>query len=175
MGYAGGRRPDPSYHRLGDHTETIQIDFDSDRIAYEALLKLFWKSHNPAAPRPTQYRSVIFYHDETQRRLAAASLAREATRRQTALQTEILPLQSFYRAEDYHQKYYLRRHKDLLRQLQKYYPGARELTDATAAARVNGYLGGFGDGESLASRGDQLGLSPEAHRRLLQVFEGRRP
>ncbi len=175
MGYAGGQQPEPTYRRLGDHTETVQIDFDATRIGYAALLDLFWQSHNPTTSRPTQYKSVILYHNENQRRLAAASRQQESLRRGKSLHTEIRPYKSFYRAEDYHQKYYLRRHKDLLRQLQKYYPGARELTDATAAARVNGYLGGFGDGESLASRGDQLGLSPEAHRRLLQVFEGRRP
>ncbi len=174
MGYAGGRQPDPTYRRLGDHTETIQIDFDPARIAYDALLTLFWQNHNPGVSRPTQYKSVIFYHDEMQHRRAEASRRREAMRRQTTLYTQILPFQSFYRAEDYHQKYYLRRDKDLLRQLQTYYAGAREQTDATATARINGFLGGFGDPETLAAGGDELGLSPEGLRRLGRLFEGRR-
>ena len=173
MGYAGGRQPDPTYRRLGDHTETLQIDFDPARIDYEVLLKHFWESHNPTRPRPTQYKSVIFYHDEIQRRLAEASLARETARRQKVLHTDIRPLLSFYRAEDYHQKYYLRREKDLMRELEKYFSSGRELVDATSAARINGYLAGFGDRQALVTQGDRLGLSAGGLRRVLEVYAWR--
>ena len=175
MGYAGGLQPDPTYRRLGDHTETIQIDFDPHRIDYAALLSQFWQGHNPGASRPTQYKSVIFYHDENQRRLAEASRDSETLRRQTTLHTEILPFQTFYRAEDYHQKYYLRRERDLWRQLRQYYTDDRGLTDATAAARINGFLGGFGTPDALAAQGSQLGLSAKGLHRLQERLERRRP
>ena len=175
MGYAGGQQPDPTYRRLGDHTETVQIDFDATRIGYAALLDLFWQSHNPTTSRPTQYKSVILYHDENQRRLAEASRQQESLRRRKPLHTEIRSYKSFYRAEDYHQKYYLRREKDLLQQLQKYYPRDHDLTDATSVARINGYLGGFGQMETFAARADQLGLSPDGRRRLRELFNWRQP
>ncbi len=175
MGYAGGQQPDPTYRRLGDHTETLQIDFDATRIDYDALLNLFWKSHNPTTQRSTQYKSAIFYHNDNQRRLAESSRQQELLRHRKPLHTEIQAFKSFYRAEDYHQKYYLRREKDLLRQLQKYYSNDRALTDATTAARINGYLGGFGERESFTARANQLGLSAEGRRRLRELFEWRQP
>ncbi len=155
---------------MGDHTETLQIDFDPAQISFESLLKHFWDSHNPTSRRPTQYKSIVFYHDENQRRQAEASLERESARRRVLLHTEIRPLESFYRAEDYHQKYYLRRENDLLMEMKRYYSDSRELVDATASARINGYLAGFGDRQTLVNRGDQLGLSNDGLRRLIEVY-----
>ena len=155
---------------MGDHTETLQIDFDPAQISFELLLKHFWDSHNPTNRRPTQYKSIIFYHDGNQRRQAEASLERESARRRVLLHTEIRPLESFYRAEDYHQKYYLRRENDLLMEMKRYYSDSRELVDATASARINGYLAGFGDRQTLMSHGDRLGLSNEGLRRLIELY-----
>lgn len=155
---------------MGDHTETLQIDFDPAQISFESLLKHFWGSHDPTSRRPTQYKSIVFYHDENQRRQAEASLERESARRRVLLHTEIRPLESFYRAEDYHQKYYLRRENDLLMEMKRYYSDSRELVDATASARINGYLAGFGDRQTLVNRGDQLGLSNDGLRRLIEVY-----
>ena len=173
MGYAGGEQPDPTYRRLADHTETIQIEFDPTRIRYKELLAIFWQSHNPTTRRPRQYRSVIFYHNEAQRRQAVLSRDEEAARRQAIIHTAIEPFRRFYRAEAYHQKYRLRREKDILGALQKIYPQDRDLTDATAAARINGYLSGFGTAARLADQMDQLGLSPEAQRRLREIHAWR--
>ena len=173
MGYAGGDQPDPTYHRLADHTETIQIDFDPNRIRYEDLLAIFWQSHNPTARRARQYRSIIFYHDEVQRHRAELSRNREASRRRAIIHTTIRPYRRFYRAEAYHQKYQLRRENDLLNELQQIYPQNRDLTDSTAAARINGYLGGFGTAERLTSQIGQLGLSPEGQRRLREIHTWR--
>ncbi len=155
---------------MGDHTETLQIDFDPAQISFESLLKHFWDSHNPTSRRPTQYKSIVFYHDENQRRQAEVSLERESARRRVLLHTEIRPLESFYRAEDYHQKYYLRRENDLLMEMKRYYADSRELVDATASARINGYLAGFGDRQTLVNRGDRLGLSKDGLRRLIEVY-----
>ena len=173
MGYAGGDQPDPTYHRLADHTETIQIDFDPNRIRYEDLLAIFWQSHNPTARRARQYRSIIFYHDEAQRSLAELSRDREAARRRAVIRTVMRPYHRFYRAEAYHQKYQLRREKDILEELQRFYPQARDLTDSTAAARINGFLAGFGTAERLAIQLTQLGLSPEGQQRLSEIHARR--
>ncbi len=142
VGYAGGTQENPTYHRLGDHTETLQIDFDPERISYERLLELFWSEHDPTSRSwSAQYKAAVFYHDEDQKRLAAESA--------------------------YHQKYYLRQNKRLLRDLQRHYPQDSELMNSTAAARVNGYLGRFGTAEDLKAEIDRLGLSAEAKRELL--------
>jgi peptide-methionine (S)-S-oxide reductase len=114
VGYAGGQQPDPTYRRLGTHAETLQIDFDPARITYQSLLDLFWQSHDPTQSRPRQYRSIIFYHDADQQRLAEITRDRQAAQLGRPILTEIRALQRFYRAEDYHQKYYLRRERDLL-------------------------------------------------------------
>ena len=64
----------PTYHDLGGHTEAIQIDYDAARIRYEDLLDIFWSSHSPtAASWSTQYKNVLWYHDDAQRRAAEAS------------------------------------------------------------------------------------------------------
>lgn len=106
VGYAGGTSPDPTYHRLGDHAETIEIDYDPSVIDYDELLDVFWRSHDPRPPAySTQYRSAVFFRTEEERRAAQASKSRV----ETALgpvHTAIEPLVRFHRAEDYHQKYY---------------------------------------------------------------------
>lgn len=106
VGYAGGTTANPTYHRLGDHTETLQLEYDPERISYQELLDEFWASHNPAErPWSRQYMAAIFYHDGEQKRLAEASRDRVAATLGQATTTAILPAGEFYRAEDYHQKY----------------------------------------------------------------------
>lgn len=106
VGYAGGTTPDPTYTNLGDHTESIQIDFDPAVISYEDLLAEFWTSHMPTRPtRSRQYASIIFFADDAQRSAAEASKRAFENAVGTAY-TEIRPLDRFYLAEDYHQKYY---------------------------------------------------------------------
>jgi methionine-S-sulfoxide reductase len=170
VGYAGGTRENPTYHRLGDHTETLQIDFDPERISYGTLLELFWSEHDPTSRAwSAQYKAVVFYHDEDQRRLAEESRERRAAALGRPIRTEVLPLGRFYDAEAYHQKYYLRQNRRLLAELQRYYPQDAELMNSTAAARVNGYLGRFGTAERLKAEIDRLGLSEDARRELSGV------
>jgi peptide-methionine (S)-S-oxide reductase len=169
VGYAGGGKEDPTYYNLGDHAETIQIDYDPARISYAELLDLFWASHSPTVrPFSTQYASIIFYQDEGQRRAAEASRDREAARRGVPIYTEIQSLTRFYLAEDYHQKYRLRQDRVLLAEFQDIYPDPADLVASTAAARVNGYLGGNGSLDQLQAELDDLGLSPAAEERLLE-------
>ena len=71
MGYTGGTTPDPIYRRLGDHTETVQVDFDAATVGYGELLELFWRSHNASRPGwSRQYMSAVFYADQQQQQVA---------------------------------------------------------------------------------------------------------
>ena len=169
MGYAGGSKPSPTYHALGDHTETLQIDFDPSVISYAELLALFWANHAPTRPAwKRQYRSMVMTHGDEQQRLAlAAKSARELELGQE-LHTEILPSRAFHLAEDYHQKYYLRRVPALTQEFERMYPAVEGLVASTAAARVNGYLGGHGDRAARDRDLERLGLSAAGVEALLE-------
>ena len=117
-GYAGGTPANPTYAQVCSgttgHAEVVQIEFDEKEISFDDLLDLFWRCHDPTtlnrqgADVGTQYRSVIFFHDEDQRRAAQASKKAmdEAAVFDSAIVTEILPLTAFYKAERHHQNYY---------------------------------------------------------------------
>ena len=117
-GYAGGKIANPSYREVCSgktgHAEVAQIGFDPAVISFEELLEVFWHSHDPTtlnrqgADVGTQYRSVIFYHNETQRAAAEASRKKtdESGLWENPIVTEIAPLKEFYKAEGYHQNYY---------------------------------------------------------------------
>jgi peptide-methionine (S)-S-oxide reductase len=154
---------------LGDHTETIEVEYDPTSVSYEHLLDVFWASHNPsAAPWSRQYMSIIFPHDDKQRNAALRSRERESARLMSRVFTEILPAPEFYPAESYHQKYYLRRVPEILSELTAIYPSDADFTASTAAARLNGYLGGCGNFSALELDLKNLGLSPEVNRILLR-------
>jgi peptide-methionine (S)-S-oxide reductase len=155
---------------LGDHTETIQIDYDPSQISYEELLEVYWDSHDATArPWSRQYASVIFYHDEEQKRLAMETRDREAARTQREVLTEIVPFSEFYLAEDYHQKYRLQQLPDLMQEFHAIYPEHGDFVNSTAAARANGYVGGHGTLAEVQAAIDDLGLSPEARQALRDV------
>lgn len=115
-GYAGGALQNPSYEQVSSgttgHAEVVQITFDPSIISYEALLKIFWLIHDPTTLNRqgndvgTQYRSVIFYHDEHQKEQAEASMKAFSSKFTKPLVTEIKPLETFYKAEAYHQDYF---------------------------------------------------------------------
>ena len=161
MGYAGGTLAHPTYHRLGDHTESFQVDFDPGVTSYEKLLEVFWASHNPCGKTwSRQYMSAVFYHDDRQKRLAEA-----ARDRIPGARTPILPVGTFTPAEDYHQKYELQNDDVLKREFRAMYPSEADFMNSTAAARVNALVAGHGKGlrEEIA----RYGLSEEGRRRLL--------
>lgn len=115
-GYAGGTLLNPSYEQVSSgttgHAEVVQVTFDPSIISYEALLKIFWLIHDPTTLNRqgndvgTQYRSVIFYHDEHQKEQAEASLKAFSSKFTKPVVTEIKPLETFYKAEAYHQDYF---------------------------------------------------------------------
>lgn len=151
---------------MGDHAETIQIDFDPSRISYERLLELFWTTHNPCRSAwSRQYMSAIFYQDEAQREAIDAT-RREFVKTPDQVQTEIAPLQTFWMAEDYHQKYRLRHDPTIYAELSAIYPEEADFVNSTAAARINGYLDGHGSNRQLRAEVETLGLSADGQRRL---------
>lgn len=168
MGYAGGTTSAPTYRNIGDHAETMQVEYDPGHVTYEELLNAFWCS-NHLTVGTGQYRSIIFYHNETQKTAAMESLAREEARLGRKIQTAIIPYTNFYLAEDYHQKYYLRTNSILFDEISLIYTDLSDLLNSTAAARLNGYIAGFGD--EAAVQLDGLGLSADGQKELLQIIE----
>ncbi len=172
VGYTGGKKENPTYRSLGDQAESIEIDYDPTVISYADLLKLFWQGHDPVSrPFSRQYMSAIFYHTEEQKRLALESMRREEAKRQRKVYTEIRPVDRFYRAEDYHQKYYVRQRPDLMKEFRAIYPADEDFVGSTAAARVNGYLAGQGSLAALQTELNHL-LPPEESIRLLNIVHG---
>lgn len=116
-GYTGGDKPGkPTYREVCSGNtgcaEVIQVSFDSTVITYEDLLVIFMTSHDPTtlnaqgADRGTQYRSVIYYHNDNQKEIAEAVVKEIAPYYENKIVTEISPSEDFYAAEDYHQNYY---------------------------------------------------------------------
>jgi len=170
VGYAGGATSNPTYYNLGDHSETVQLDFDPTKISYEELLEVFWDSHNPTTPSwSRQYMSIIFYHNEDQKNVDLASMRRKADLLGQAIITEVIPFSELYLAEDYHQKYYLQGEQELFNEFTAIYTDISQLIRSTAAARVNGYIGGYGKLESLEEQLDSFSLSTTGNERLLQI------
>lgn len=117
-GYTGGKVKNPTYKEvcsgLTGHAEVVQLTFDPQKVSYDQLLEIFWKTHDPTtlnqqgADIGTQYRSVIYYHSEDQKKSAEFYKARleEEGAFDKPIVTEISPATTFYKAEDYHQNYY---------------------------------------------------------------------
>ena len=174
VGYAGGTIKNPTYHNIGDHSETIQIEYDPGKISYEELLKVFWDSHSSTIqPWSRQYRSIVFYHSDEQYRLAVAIMRHKEAESGRTVLTEITPFSEFYPAEDYHQKYYLQQVRDLMSGLRVIYPDFGDFVDSTVVARINGFLGGHGPLESLEKQLNSFGLSPAVSSRLLEIARKR--
>ena len=168
VGYAGGSSASPTYHKLGDHSEVIQIDYDPGMLSYKELLALFWDSHDPTSPPwSRQYRKAILYHDDKQKSIAEDSMDLLASSIQERIRTDILPLAGFYLAEDYHQKHMLRGNRGLMEEFNTIYPSVKGLRASTAVARVNGYLGGNGTCDMLKAEILTFGLSEKGNNILL--------
>lgn len=118
VGYMGGSTKDPSYEEVctntTGHVEVVKISFDSDELSFENLLDVFWKIHDPTQYNRqgpdigTQYKSVIFYQNLTQKNIAEKSKEnhQKTLQNDKMIVTEILPASVFYRAEEYHQQYF---------------------------------------------------------------------
>jgi peptide-methionine (S)-S-oxide reductase len=170
VGYSGGETLYPTYGSMGDHSESIQIDYDPARISYEKLLEIFWQNHDPTYRAwRRQYMSAIFYHNEEQKRLALDTMVCEEKRRTKKILTAILPYGKFYLAEDYHQKYQLRQHRELMADFKSMYPRPIDFINSTAASRVNGYVSGYGTPDGVKANLENLGLSDAGSKLLLEI------
>merc|ERR1711997_14052 len=157
VGYAGGSKVNPTYYSLGDHTETLDLAYDPSVTTYSDLLNIFWNNHDPCSRNKAQYMSAIFYHDEEQKTLAEETKIEQAKKRNKPITTVIVPAKEFYDAEDYHQKYMLQHHPWLLEALD-IHPG-EDLIQSHVAARLNGYIGGYGKIKDFNTEGPKLGLN----------------
>jgi peptide-methionine (S)-S-oxide reductase len=171
VGYAGDTgKEDPTYYDLGNHAETIQIDYDPAILSYEQLLTVFWNSHNATLQSwSQQYGSIVFYHSDEQRELAEEMKNRIEAASGKKLYTEIVPFTGFYLAEAYHQKYLLQQNREFLEGYKSIYPDTDEFVNSTAVTRVNGYLGGYGTVRALQEEIDKLGLSASAMKKLMEI------
>jgi peptide-methionine (S)-S-oxide reductase len=115
-GYTGGTTLNPTYRDVCSdttgHAEAVEVTFDPSRVSYEELLRRFWEIHDPTTRNRqgpdvgTQYRSAIFVHDPSQRKQAERSQAEEQRKVSRPIVTEIVDAPAFYRAEEYHQRYF---------------------------------------------------------------------
>ena len=122
VGYIGGQLPNPTYEEVctdkTGHAEAVEVEYDPDEISFEDLLNVFWTNHNPTTLNRQgpdvgiQYRFAIFYHDETQKEIAEKSKQEleQTGKFDNPVVTEIVPAPTFYKAEEYHQKYF-KKHK----------------------------------------------------------------
>ena len=117
-GYAGGQTDDPSYEQVCSgntgHAEVVRVNFDADTLSYRELLEIFFALHDPTQLNRqgndigTQYRSAVFYHDDTQKQ-AAEQIIEEMENDEVwdaPIVTEVTPVNNYYQAEDYHQDYF---------------------------------------------------------------------
>jgi peptide-methionine (S)-S-oxide reductase len=118
VGYIGGKFAHPTYEEVctdtTGHAEAVQVEYDPNEISYDELLQVFWSNHDPTSLNRqgpdvgNQYRSAIFFHDEEQKKIAQKSKEKleKSGKFQKHVVTEIMPAPEFYKAEEYHQKYF---------------------------------------------------------------------
>ncbi|XP_050227837.1 peptide methionine sulfoxide reductase A5 [Mercurialis annua] len=143
-GYSGGSKSNPEYRSLGDHAESVQVEYDPRVISYRQILDVFWSSHDSrqvfgqGPDVGNQYRSIIFTNGSDESRLAAVSKENEQLKsRSSVVTTQIQQFIAFYPAEPEHQKFELKRRPFLL-QLMGNLP-EEELEKSSLAAKLNGY------------------------------------
>ena len=156
VGYAGGQTPNPTYYKLGDHTECVDIYFNPNIINFTEILKVFLKSHNPTERISSQYKSLIIVHNTKQATQAEEMLQGERKSRQKTVLTTIKEFDKFFRAEPKHQKNQLRRHPALINALV-----GESLATSYVATRLNGYVGGNNTMGNLNREWKELGLTNE--------------
>lgn len=166
VGFAGGVETDPTFLDPKDHAETVQVDYDSDRVAYADLVERFWGHRDPRAqPENPRYRRVVFWHTPAQRRAvqAAVDAVDDAA-------TAVEPFVSVDLAAPRHQKYRLRQHDDLVARFEGMSDEA--VRESRLATRLNGYVAGYGSREALATTLDEAGLTGVPRKRVLGRVHG---
>jgi len=169
VGYTGGSKVNPTYHALGNHTEALQVDFDPQQISFQEVIELVWKSHNPiSAPRRSQYKSAIWFADDDQLKIIESTMEPLVERFGQALTTEVLPLERFYNAEDYHQKYSLQHYKKVMGSFSRMYSQFDDFNNSTAAARLNGFSAGYGSKKMFDAEKNLYGVEMDALQQIVR-------
>ncbi len=159
VGYTGGEKKFPTYHSLGNHTEALQIDFDPNVISFEQVVEFFWKNHNPLRKGISrQYMAAAWYHDESQREIIEKTSQAVGSKLSGKVQTPVLPLAVFYPAEGYHQKYRLQQQPSLMKHFARMYSDASRFVGSTVAARLNGFLYGYGSRDLFDRESARYGI-----------------
>ncbi len=156
---------------MGDHTEVVQVEFDPETISYEELLHHFFAWHSPHRAMPTQYRSVILVADEEQ--LAVAERVLDQYQRQSGgpMATVVEWLDTFYMAEDYHQKFYLQNRRDAVERLDAFYGSRRAWFGTQLSGQLNALVGGEITKEELLANVDRLQLNAEETQLALELVD----
>lgn len=172
VGYAGGTSLNPVYRQMGDHTETVQIDFDPAMLSYEEVLRHFWENHYPNRDeyKGRQYISLLRFHSMQQQEAIARIKEEMESRLGEKIETDIAPYRDFTLAEERHQKYYLKRYPRILEQLAPNYSDALELQNSIFAARLNGFAKGFGNREKLKEEIMDWNISEESRSALVETL-----
>ena len=145
-------------------------------ISYEALLDIFWRSHNAFGRSwSTQYQAVLWTHGPGQADIARASAASWGKAKDSEVQTPMRPATRFWIAEDYHQKYYLRSRGQLLKALVGANATEDEIRESTIAARANGWITGHGKAAEIAREAEVLGIDAKAGALLNEALDQRVP
>ncbi|MCM3758605.1 peptide-methionine (S)-S-oxide reductase MsrA [Sporosarcina aquimarina] len=173
VGYAGGTSENPTYRKMGDHTETVEVDFDPTGVSYETLLRVFWNNHYPNrdAYKGRQYLSILRYRSEEQHRDIERIKKEMETVLGEAIETEIAPFESFTLAETRHQKYYLKRYPKAFEQIKDLFPIPEMLDDSAFAARLNGFVKGFGTRQELIKEITRWPITSNAQRVLSSTLQ----
>ena len=173
VGFSGGTSPKPTYRHMGDHTETVEIDFDPSVISYDEILRQFWANHYPNRGnyKGRQYISLLRYHGDRQKE-SIDRVKREMEKELgEPIETDIAAFGNFTPAEERHQKYYLKRYPNTLEQLQDLFPKPEHLVDSTFAARLNGFVKGYGKLQGLKSEIASWNIDEENRGILLNKLE----
>lgn len=150
VGYAGGSTKDPTYYKMGDHTEVVDILYDPKLTSFEVLVKVFLVSRDHTKRSSRQYRSIILFHEDQKE-----TAARLINSNQNFKYIEIEQFQDFHRAENKHQKNALRRHPGLF----KCFHWEDCIASSFVATRLNGYVSGHGTMANFNREWKSLGLS----------------
>lgn len=172
VGYAGGTTPSPTYRQMGDHTETVEVDYDPAILRYEDVLRHFWRNHYPNRDqyKGRQYLSLLRCRNEEQ--FEAAELVKKEMEAELGerIETDIAAFTDFTLAEERHQKYYLKRYPKALEQLQMLYPDPAALLNSTFAARLNGFVKGFRSKDSLLAEMAGWEIDGKGREELMGLF-----
>ena len=148
----------------------MQVDFDPTQISFEEIVDMVWQGHNPTRPAwSRQYMSALWYENDAQLEIINATKEAQAQHYGQEVLTPVLELETFYLAEDYHQKYNLQRFRGIMKPFNAMYPEFKGFVDSTAAARLNGFVSGYGTKALFNEEAAGYGISADELKLQLRI------